>query len=90
MRGERAIDWHSRCVLSRERPKSLDASLCVRALERSLAEHGTSESFNTDYGCQFISAEFAPVLLAPRDKDLDGRLRRVPRQHFRQTTPAHR
>ena len=52
------IDWHSRCVLSWERSNTLDASFCVRALKRALAEHGTPDIFNTDQGCQFTSAEF--------------------------------
>jgi putative transposase len=46
------IDWHSRCVLSWELSNTLDATFCVRALKRALAEHGTPEIFNTDQGCQ--------------------------------------
>ena len=68
------IDWHSRCVLSWERSNTLDASFCVRALVRALAEHGTPDIFNTDQGCQFTSAEFTAVLLAHGIKiSMDGK-----------------
>lgn len=68
------IDWHSRCVLSWELSNTLDATFCVRALERALAEHGTPEIFNTDQGCQFTSAEFTSVLLAHGIKiSMDGK-----------------
>jgi len=68
------IDWHSRCVLSWERSNTLDASFCVRALKRALAEHGTPDIFNTDQGCQFTSAEFTAVLLAHGIKiSMDGK-----------------
>ena len=68
------IDWHSRCVLSWELSNTLDASFCVRALKRALAEHGTPDIFNTDQGCQFTSAEFTAVLLAHGIKiSMDGK-----------------
>jgi putative transposase len=68
------IDWHSRCVLSWELSNTLDATFCVRALERALAEHGTPEIFNTDQGCQFTSTEFTLVLLAHGIKiSMDGK-----------------
>jgi putative transposase len=68
------IDWHSRCVLAWELSNTLDATFCVRALERALAEHGTPEIFNTDQGCQFTSAEFTTVLLAHGIKiSMDGK-----------------
>ena len=49
------IDWHSRCVLAWELSNTLDASFCVRAVQRALAAHGTPEIFNTDQGSQFTS-----------------------------------
>jgi putative transposase len=68
------IDWHSRCVLSWELSNTLDATFCVRALERALDEHGTPEIFNTDQGCQFTSTEFTSVLLAHGIKiSMDGK-----------------
>jgi putative transposase len=68
------IDWHSRCVLAWELSNTLDATFCVRALERALAEHGTPEIFNTDQGCQFTSTEFTSVLLAHRIQiSMDGK-----------------
>jgi transposase-like protein len=43
---------------------TLDASFCVRAVQRALTAHGTPEIFNTDQGCQFTSAKFTQPLLA--------------------------
>lgn len=60
------LDWHSRYVLAWELSNTLDASFCVRAVQRALALHGTPEIFNTDQGCQFTSAEFTAPLLALR------------------------
>lgn len=68
------IDWHSRCVLSWELSNTLDATFCVSALKRALAEHGTPEIFNTDQCCQFTSTEFTSVLLAHGIKiSMDGK-----------------
>ena len=57
------IDWCSRCVLAWELSNTLDASFCVRAVERAIAAHGMPEIFNTDQGCQFTSVEFTQPLL---------------------------
>ena len=68
------IDWHSRCVLAWELSNTLDASFCVRAVQRALDTHGTPEIFNTDQGCQFTSAEFTRPLLALGVKlSMDGK-----------------
>lgn len=68
------LDWHSRCVLAWELSNTLDASFCVRAVQRALAAHGTPEIFNTDQGCQFTSAEFTQPLLALGVKlSMDGK-----------------
>src|SRR5690606_36970318 len=68
------IDWHSRYVLAWELSNTLDASFCVRAVQRALAVHGTPEIFNTDQGCQFTSAEFTEPLLALDVKlSMDGK-----------------
>ena len=68
------IDWHSRCVLAWELSNTLDASFCVRAVQRALAVHGTPEIFNSDQGCQFTSAEFTGLLLARGVKlSMDGK-----------------
>ena len=68
------IDWHSRCVLAWELSNTLDASFCVRAVQRALAAYGTPEIFNTDQGCQFTSAEFTGLLLARGIKlSMDGK-----------------
>lgn len=68
------IDWHSRCVLAWELSNTLDASFCVRAVQRALAAHGTPEIFNSDQGCQFTSSEFTGLLLARGVKlSMDGK-----------------
>ena len=68
------IDWHSRYVLAWELSNTLDASFCVRAVERAIAVHGTPEIFNTDQGCQFTSVEFTAPLLALGVKlSMDGK-----------------
>ena len=56
------IDWHTRCVLAWELSNTLDASFCVRAVQRAMAEHGVPDIFNTDQGCQFTSEAFTSVL----------------------------
>jgi putative transposase len=68
------LDWHSRYVLAWELSNTLDASFCVRAVQRALAAHGTPEIFNSDQGCQFTSAEFTGPLLARSVKlSMDGK-----------------
>lgn len=68
------LDWHSRYVLSWELSNTLDASFCVRAVQRAMAQHGKPEIFNTDQGCQFTSAEFTQPLLAAGIKlSMDGK-----------------
>lgn len=68
------IDWHSRYVLAWELSNTLDASFCVRAVQRAIAIHGAPEIFNTDQGCQFTSAEFTQPLLALGVKlSMDGK-----------------
>lgn len=54
------IGWHSRYVLSWA---LLEASFCVRAVQRAITAYGAPEIFNTDQGCQFTSAEFTRLLL---------------------------
>lgn len=68
------LDWYSRAVLAWELSNTLDATFCVRAVERAIAEHGVPEIFNTDQGCQFTSTEFTQPLLARGVKiSMDGR-----------------
>lgn len=42
------MDWRSRKVLSWRLSNSLDAALCVEALEEALAIYGTPDIFNSD------------------------------------------
>ena len=68
------IDWYSRAVLAWELANTIDASFCVRAVQRAMAQYGTPEIFNTDQGCQFTSAEFTQPLLAAGVKlSMDGK-----------------
>ena len=68
------IDWHTRRVLAWELSNTLDATFCVQAVRRAMAEFGTPEIFNTDQGCQFTSAEFTQPLLAAGVKlSMDGK-----------------
>ena len=68
------IDWHTRRVLTWELSNTLDATFCVQAVRRAMAEFGTPEIFNTDQGCQFTSAEFTKLLLAADVKlSMDGK-----------------
>jgi putative transposase len=68
------IDWYSRAVLAWELSNTLDASFCVRAVQRAMAQYGTPEIFNTDQGGQFTSAEFTQLLLARGVKlSMDGK-----------------
>lgn len=48
------MDWHSRTVLGWQFSNTMDASLCLSALEMALERSGTvPEIFNTDQGSQF-------------------------------------
>ena len=58
------IDWYSRKVLSWQLSNTLDADLCIEALQQALATYGQPEIFNTDQGCQFTSEAFTSVLQA--------------------------
>ena len=68
------IAWHSRMVLAWELSNALDASFCVRAVERAMAIYGKPEIFNTDQGCQFTSTAFTqPLLAAGVRLSMDGK-----------------
>ena len=56
------MDWYSRRVLSWRVSNTLEADLCVAALEDALGRYGKPEIFNTDQGSQFTSLEFTDVL----------------------------
>lgn len=50
------MDWHSRKVLGWELSNTMDASLCLSALEKAFQQcSSTPKIFNTDQGCQFTS-----------------------------------
>ena len=52
----------SRAVLAWRLSNTLEADLCVEALEEALARYGRPEIFNTDQGSQFTSDDFTATL----------------------------
>jgi len=57
------MDWHSRKVLGWEVSNTIDTGLCLRALEKAIANAGcVPEIFNTDQGCQFTSEDWTKRL----------------------------
>lgn len=56
------VDWFSRKVLAWRVSITMEADLCVEALEEALARYGKPEIFNTDQGSQFTSHAFSSVL----------------------------
>ena len=69
------MDWHSRKVLGWALSNTMDAGLCLEALEQALKTTGqVPEIFNTDQGSQFTSDAFTSVLKAHEvDISMDGR-----------------
>ena len=69
------MDWYSRKVLGWAVSNTMEAGLCLEALENALAATGQiPEIFNTDQGCQFTSAEWTGRLLDLGVKiSMDGR-----------------
>ena len=55
------MDWYSRHVVAWRLSNTLDADLCVEALEEALSK-GTPEVFNTDQGSQFTGEAFTGLL----------------------------
>lgn len=55
------MDWHSRCVIDFEVSNSMEATVFIETLKRSL-EKGKPEIFNSDQGSQFTSLEWLKVL----------------------------
>lgn len=56
------LDWFSRRILSWRMSITMEATLCVEAVEETLARYGKPEVFNTDQGSQFCRAAFTIVL----------------------------
>jgi putative transposase len=57
------VDWFSRRVLAWRLSITLEAALCIEAVEEALSHYGSPEIFNTDQGSQFTSHDFTSVLL---------------------------
>ena len=49
------MDWHTRKVLAWRISNTLEADLCVEALNEAIAKFGRPEIMNTDQGSQFTS-----------------------------------
>lgn len=57
------MDWHSRRVLSWKVSNSMDASLCVEAMEEAIRLTGAMpEIMNSDQGCQYTSEAWLSLL----------------------------
>jgi putative transposase len=56
------IDWFTRRVLSWRVSITMEAAICIEAVEEALARFGRPEIFNTDQGSQFTSLEFTNFL----------------------------
>jgi putative transposase len=56
------MDWFSRKVLAWRLSNTMDADVCVAALEEAIARHGRPDIFNTDQGSQFTSFGFTTTL----------------------------
>jgi putative transposase len=68
------MDWYSRKILAWELSNSMDASFCVKALQRAIALYGAPEVMNTDQGSQFTGDDWITVLKAHRIRiSMDGR-----------------
>ena len=53
------MDWYSRKVLGWTVSNTMDTTLCLRTLDKAIANAGCRpEIFNTDQGCQFTSVEW--------------------------------
>lgn len=59
------LDWFTRHVLAWRVSITLEAGVCIEAVEEALARRGKPEIFNTDQGSQFTSTGVIKVL-APR------------------------
>lgn len=70
------MDWHSRRVLGWALSNTMEAGLCLEALEKAIAASGgrVPEIFNTDQGAQFTGAEWTGRLTALAVRiSMDGR-----------------
>src|SRR5258705_10934021 len=56
------LDWATRRVLSWRLSITIEAAVCVEALEDALACHGKPDGFNTDQVSQFTGAECTSLL----------------------------
>ncbi|MSU66601.1 MAG: hypothetical protein EXS38_10980 [Opitutus sp.] len=84
------LDWHSRCVRAWELSNTLDASFCVRAVQRAIARHGPPKIFNPDQGVPVhFGGIYRPAAGSGR-KTVDGRQGPVSGQRHRRAAMAQR
>ena len=68
------LDWLTRLVLAWRLSITLEADVCIEAVEEALARHSPPEIFNTDQGSQFTSTDFIKVLADRKIKiSMDGK-----------------
>jgi len=67
------LDWYSRYVLAWALSNTLEARLCLEAVDQALAS-GQPQIFNTDQGAQFTGAAFTGRLTEAKSQiSMDGR-----------------
>ena len=68
------IDWATRKVLAWRLSNTLDAGVCVEALEEAIAKYGKPEIMSTDQGCQYTGSGWIMTLTKTDIKiSMDGR-----------------
>jgi putative transposase len=94
------VGWHSRKVLAWRKSNTLEAELCVDALNEAIHKFGLPQIMNTDQGNQFISFAWTDRLRRSRVRipplmhvnmhcrAVDGRQGALSRQHICRTTVA--
>ena len=56
------LDWATRKVLAWRLSNTMEAAICVDALEEAIAQYGPPQIMNTDQGSQFTSGQFIDTL----------------------------
>ena len=68
------IDWAARKVSAWRLSNTLDAGVCVEALEEAIAKYGKPEIMSTDQGCQYTGSGWIMTLTKTDIKiSMDGR-----------------
>ena len=76
------MDWATRKVLSWRLSNTVEADVCIEALQEALTRYGAPEIFNTGQGSQFTSPRFVEVVQAASARvTMDGRGRWMDNVH---------